>query len=95
MLSSGRRPAGARHLVDRGQPGALAIALGVPRPRLRPRSLHQVPLLLRPVEDLTAEESAARLLDGPLDIRAALAVVAAFPQRHGTPRGLCGPGMLR
>jgi transposase len=65
------------------QPHTLAPAPGVQRPRPRPLSPRQALwLLLRPVEDLTAEEDALRqrLLDGSPDIRAALTLVEGFRQ---------------
>src|SRR5207248_1614048 len=65
------------------QPQAPATAPGGLRPRPRPLSPRQALwLLLRPGEDLTAEEDALRrrLLAGPPDIRAALTLIEGFRQ---------------
>jgi transposase len=65
------------------QPHAPATAPGVQHPRPRPLSPRQALwLLLRPLEDLTAEEDALRLrlLNGPPDIRAAPTLVEGFRQ---------------
>jgi transposase len=63
------------------QPDAPAAEPGSPLPRPRPLSPRQALwLLLRPAEDLTAEEGRmrARLVEGSEEIRAALALVESF-----------------